>query len=529
MKHIITFFSLLFAISLNAQEIKTYSGVFESGKATYQYYENEKADRFYSGSFSYVGNPYTVNGKFYENLPVGKWKISALNKIYKNDKNRIQLTTSISGNYKSGNLDSTWNYSNSIKTYNPKTKKFNPKAQKIVGKAMFKDKHFIGSISLQFTSATTENITGQFDENGYPTGSWIKKSKLQTEEWRFENGVMIFHMIKNNATGDKLLEEDKATYYKEIWANYDPKKNLSVVGDKLYFLDTLEFHNEALDIWQHNVLTLEGFGQYINPFLFYQRNMQTPTSYTLIFIECDGKSDCYANYIKLKNVELEAQKQKEFEEAEKLRLEALAKEEQERIERQKEIERKRLEKIALAEKSADKLMKEKKYKAAYKQYIDINSEQFSDKRLQKIRQCEAEINRIDSLHFDLTNKFTFLKNHVEPSFKVAYSYDSIVRTKRKTYATNYIKCIDYLKSQFMSSYRTFSIEQTQEELEKWDQKDEQLLVEIEKMVKELELVDSFAKAVQDAIINKQKARLRILNSSLNPKVIIEDFMAYKKI
>ncbi len=528
MRQIFSLLSLYFVFNLSAQEIKTYSGIFESGKATYKYYENEKADRIYTCPFSYVGNPYTVNGKFIENLPSGKWKISALNKVYTNEKSRIQLTTNIAGNYNSGKLDSTWNYSNTIKTFNPKTKKFNPKAQKIVGKASFKDKHFIGSISLQLTSSSTETITGQFDENGFPTGSWVKKSKLQTEEWRFEKGVLVFHMIKNNATGDKLLKDDKATFYKEIWANYDPKKNLSVVGEKLYFLDTLEFHHEALDIWQHNVLTLEGFGQYINPFLFYQRNMQTPSSSTLVFIECDGKSDCYTNYIQQKNAELEAQKRKEFEEAEKLRLEALAKEEQIRLEREKERERQRLEKIAHAEKIADKLMQEKKYKAAYKQYIDINTEQFSDKRLQKIRQCESEINRIDSLHFDLTNKYTYLKNQVEPSFKRAYSFDSIVRTKRKD-ATNYIKCIDYLKAQFTSSYRTFSIEQSQEQLEKWDQQDEQLLVEIEKMVKELERVDSFANAVNEAVITKQKARLRILNSSLNPKVIIEDFMAYKKL
>jgi hypothetical protein len=192
MKQVLTL-AILFLYSLaTSQELKTYSGPFESGKATYSYIENTNSDRIYDGNFSYTGNPYSVVGKFKSNLRTGKWKISAINKIYKNDKSRIQVTTSIFGAYKDGTLDSTWNYSNSIKTFNPKTKKFNPKPLKIVSKASFKNKHFVGNLSYQIGQGSTTSFTGQFTENGFPDGLWVRKSALETEEWRFLNGVLVF-------------------------------------------------------------------------------------------------------------------------------------------------------------------------------------------------------------------------------------------------------------------------------------------------------------------------------------------------
>lgn len=527
MKQVLTFATLFLYSLSNAQEHKTYSGIFESGKATYQYFENPKSDRIYEGNFSYTGNPYSVVGKFANNIRIGKWKISALNKMYKNDKSRIQVTTSIFGAYKDGALDSTWNYSNSIKTFNQKTKKFNPKPLKIVSKATFKNNHFVGNLSYQIGQGSTTSFTGQFTENGFPDGLWVKKSALETEEWRFLNGVLVAHLQKNNATGDKTVDENNASMYARIWENYDPSKNLATVGDKMYFLDTIEFQHEALKIWQADVLQVEGFGSYINPFHFYERSMQSPSSMMLIFIECTGETNCYLNYIQQKNAELEAQKRKEFEEAEKLRLEALAKEEQIRLERERELERQRQEQLLLLEQKADALLEEKKYKAAYASFIELNTQQFTDKTLLKIRLCETEINRIDSLHIDLTNKFNLLKSQVEPTFTKAYEYEALVKTKKKVYASNYVMCIDYLKTEFNRNYRNLSIEQTPEETEKWNATDQARLSEIELMLKQLEEVTQFSKLVQEAVAGNQKARLRILNSSLNPKVIIQDFVAYK--
>ena len=64
MKYIITICLICFQFeSLIAQDIKTYSGPYEavsfqSGTATYEYYENDNNERIYHGSFRYEEGEY---------------------------------------------------------------------------------------------------------------------------------------------------------------------------------------------------------------------------------------------------------------------------------------------------------------------------------------------------------------------------------------------------------------------------------------------------------------------------------------
>src|SRR5579863_6751072 len=61
-------------IDSSKRAIKTYTGPFENGTATYQYYENEKLERIYQGNFSYKQPGVIVTGKFKNNKREGTWK-----------------------------------------------------------------------------------------------------------------------------------------------------------------------------------------------------------------------------------------------------------------------------------------------------------------------------------------------------------------------------------------------------------------------------------------------------------------------
>ncbi|MFN5417315.1 MAG: hypothetical protein ACK5B9_09685 [Flavobacteriia bacterium] len=525
-------FTLLTFLSSKAQTIQTYKGVFESGSATYQYFENDKSDRIYNGSFNYVGNPYSFVGQFKDNKRNGKWKISALNKIYKNEKGKIQVNTNISGKYILSSMDSIWTYTNAIKTYNPKTKKPSPKAEITKSTANFKNNHFSGKFTYEKGITTKTTVVGQFNENGFPDGVWITKSLKEIEEIKYQNGILLSRIVKDITTGDKKVNEDNSVFVNSVLANLDSKTLISTVSGKMYFIDTVEFQNILLAVWQKDLLNHDVLGNIINPLYSFKRSHIAPIAYQIIIIECEGNSDCLANYNKSKSEELvkiQEEQAKQAEEAEKLRLEALAKEEQIRIEKEKELERQRVEQLANAEKIGDEFFKQKKFKSAINQYAEVNKMEFSQARLDKISACEKEIAKIDSLHKELKNKYIDLKNNVNPTFENAAKVQPSVKAKKKVYGANYLMCVDFLKTNFMPQFEALkTIENSsEEELEFWTEKQEKLIKEIDVLKNQLSEVTQFYTSVNDAVTKNNKSKLRVLNSSLNPKVIVHDMINFK--
>ena len=525
-------FTLLTFLSSKAQTIQTYKGVFESGSATYQYFENDKSDRIYNGTFNYAGNPYSFIGQFKDNKRNGKWKISALNKIYKNEKGKIQVNTNISGKYILSSMDSVWTYTNAVKTYNPKTKKPSSKADITKSTANFKDNHFSGKFTYEKGVTTKTTVSGQFNENGFPDGIWISKSAKELEELKYQNGILLSRIVKDITTGDKKVNEDNSAFVSSVLANVNPKTMISNVNGKMYFIDTIEFQNNATAIWQKDVLAHEVLGNIINPLYSFKRSHIAPTAYQIIIIECEGNSDCLANYNKSKSEELikiQEEQAKQAEEAEKLRLEALAKEEQIRIEKEKELERQRVEQLANAEKIGDEFFKQKKFKSAINQYAEVNKMEFSQARLDKISACEKEIAKIDSLHQNLKNQYLDLKNNVNPTFDNATKIQPSVKAKKKVYGANYSLCVDFLRTNFMPQFEAMkSIENaTVEEKEFWTEQDDKLLNDILILKNQLNEVTQFYSAVNDALAKNNKTKLRVLNSSLNPKVIVHDMINFK--
>lgn len=87
--YLATLFILFIKVSFS--QTKTYSGEYENGIATYQYYENSDFERVLNGTFSYKvtdrreGRGYCtieVSGRFKDNIKDGKWtyKVISLDK-----------------------------------------------------------------------------------------------------------------------------------------------------------------------------------------------------------------------------------------------------------------------------------------------------------------------------------------------------------------------------------------------------------------------------------------------------------------
>ncbi|MCE3295939.1 MAG: hypothetical protein K0R65_1653 [Crocinitomicaceae bacterium] len=527
-----TFLTLLTAVCAGAQTLQTYKGVFESGTATYQYFENEQSDRIYDGTFNYAGNPYTITGKFSKNQRIGKWKIAAVNKVYKNEKSKVQLNTTVAGQYKNGSMDSTWTYSNAIKTFNPKTKKFAAKPEKTISVANFADNHFVGKITYEKGVTAKTTVSGQFNSAGFPDGLWTIKSAKEVEELRYKDGVLLSRIVKDPATGDKKVNEDFNVFVSDFAKNYDAVNMFATINGKMYFADTVDFQNMATQVWQNDVIVLDGFGNLINPLYAYKRSQMAPLARYVKFIECDGNTDCFSNYMKKKKAEEERINKEKAAEAERLRTEALAKEELERIEREKELERQRLEQLANAERIGDEFFNQRKFKSALNQYTEVSKMGHNDKLATKIMQTEREIIKIDSLHSLKKANFESLNARVASTFESAYALEPAVKAKKKVYGVNYKAAIDYLKTNFMPQFETLKASMTEQNntvLESWTNDDQRMVDEINILKKQLDEVSRFYDAVNDAVTNNNKAKLRVLNSSLNPKNIIYDMINYKAI
>ncbi len=534
MKKIITFLiAILFIFNFSAQTLKTYTGVFENGKAVYQYYENEKADRIYEGSFSYITKTYSVLGQFKENKRTGKWKISATNKFILKGKEKLGVNTLISGSYVNGNMEGVWTFSNSTKTYNPKTKKASPKAEKVFSNAIFKDNHFVGIFIFEKILVTKTVITGQFNDAGFVDGVWSVKSPKIIEEIKYKNGLEYSKIVKDITTGDKIISYDSSAFQEQFWKMYNFETKMAKMNDKIYFLDTIESQNQAITLWNSDIYAVEKFGTIINPLYHYKRGQNAPHAYEIKIVACDNNTDCYKQFMQQKNAELERIQQAQIAEAEKLRVEAAEKEELLRIEKEnevkKELERVKVETITLTVKSAEQLTEQKNYKEAILAYQKANELQFSEEVGMRIIEAQKQIHRIDSLHEMKEKIYTKMNQTATDAFSKTAELQIPLKNKKKVYASNYILCTDYLKINFNTKkdLLTKVMEENGQNKDIWTELDEKSVEQINEMQILADEVSKFQEAVLDATTKNNKAKLRVLNSSINPKTIVSDMINFK--
>jgi len=197
-----------------AQTKKTYNGVFENGKAIYQYFENNDLERIFDGSFSYTASinsirnkkigvendSYLITGQYKNNMKNGMWSEK---KTYSLDGNGNNYLTNIfSGNYENGLKVGKWTYNSKgvkdSKTYE-KITYFNYNKNILIGK-IFSEGHIDGSI----------NNDGVFQ------GIWNIKTQGREYIAEFANGIFIKLIVRKIENGDILFKYLVSEYYKGI-------------------------------------------------------------------------------------------------------------------------------------------------------------------------------------------------------------------------------------------------------------------------------------------------------------------------
>ncbi len=301
MKFLTPFCLLLLVYQTNSIcQIKTYSGKFdgvihrnfsakETGKATYQYYENKTFDRTFHGNFSFIGETVNIKGAFKDGIKVGKWKINSDNKVDhmigpQGFFCKVKLNTNIFGSFDSGLFNGEWiyNYSNSASCITPPSWKKHIDIKSI---AHFRNGVFIGKIKYESsTDGDYELDEGQFDENGFFDGIWTtKRGSIKTIK-KYKHGIYYFILEQNTTTGEKIKYTDNTEWMNSIFNNYDKNTGHSVVDNLCYSMDTIKGWNYR--IWLEDRLVLENDQMTTNP-LYNIEGSQKPECYEIKVIKCN--------------------------------------------------------------------------------------------------------------------------------------------------------------------------------------------------------------------------------------------------
>jgi hypothetical protein len=210
MKTLKIIFVLIFFIgifqNIFSQQIKIYNGPYKDGTATYQYYENEKYDRIYQGSFKYSSKVGTTLGQYDKNIKVGQWTITKeTNPLYEN------IREVVTGKYINGNMDGLW----TLERIDLKTHKI-----LINSSVHFKDGYLIDELKYsnsQFSSdeygrKTDLSLIGNFNNKGNFDSTWVLTYKINEIPFedikKLKDGFLYFNLVRNLSTGEIIEKYD---------------------------------------------------------------------------------------------------------------------------------------------------------------------------------------------------------------------------------------------------------------------------------------------------------------------------------
>lgn len=530
-KSVVTLLLLCISLASVAQDLKTYQGTYLNGKASYTYFDNQQADRIYQGPFSFVEKTYSYKGSFQDNFRQGDWKISAYKKTVSNpSKHKVRLTSTLTGTYEKGALDGAWKFSQYVQFYHPKTKRLTSNIDKMEAQATFKNGFFTGEISLKHTeNRIVYTYTGQFNDLGQAEGIWLIESNKKLEKTIYSKGMIVSRLVKDLTTGEKLVDYDSSTFIASFWKAFDKKKGLSETGNRLYFLDTVASTNLAVQAWTNTVFNYDYYDSLVHPFSQFSKGQVKPKAYELRIIGCDTGTDCYTQYQTRKAEELERRRILEEQEQRIYQEKAQAEAEAKRIAAEKEAERLRQVKLSNLLSEAGTRYDEQNYIEARKLYKEALAIEPTAET--KIKDVNQQIQRIDSLHHFRLTTYTKLKEMANKAIQSSSEQENDLKKVKKVYAKNYTTCMEYLSQAINPKLDELSyIEQlssTPEALNVWSEGDELSLIALSELKVKLLEMSTFQNAVAFALSVNKKPQLRVLNSSLNPQVIVTDMINFK--
>lgn len=214
---------LLSSVFSFGQTLQTYSGTYENGTATYQYYENENYERVLNGNFTYnEGTAYTIAGQFKDNLRTGLWKATTTQKNYYTK----QVTTKVAtATYVAGNLDGLCNYSHT----DVATKKVLAKST-----ARFKNNVMVGNYSHVVSDDENDfTISISLNQEGFADSTSTIKYKYEGRQLedilKYRYGFLYWELHRDMTDGRILKKLDRKKLIDEIYSNYDSTLKVSIV------------------------------------------------------------------------------------------------------------------------------------------------------------------------------------------------------------------------------------------------------------------------------------------------------------
>lgn len=285
-------FGLILTITtgqLTMGQTKVYNGSFKSsnfqGNATYNYTE-QPDKRIFSGPFTFKteNNSVSIFGNYLNDLKNGVWKCVLTNVANTDIVMKYVISANVSGSFKNGNIDGSWNlsrnkvisfsrsgisnyYQNSLNAlsylFDGKTVDYN-KSTTVTEKstANFNDNHFSGSFSYSVNGGKSI-VKGQFNKQGYFDSIWtvnyFQDGILHLQTRTYLNGVLLSIKNKDNSTGEVTTVYDKTIEVNEFFQNYNPSENLSKIEETYYKLTegktterNITFLEDAISIWYNN-------------------------------------------------------------------------------------------------------------------------------------------------------------------------------------------------------------------------------------------------------------------------------------
>lgn len=261
--------SSLITINLAGQTLKTFNGDYENGeiqkgKATYTYYEDKNTMEYIKhGQFKYTlnvegeyGGTYSelISGNYINGKKDGQWNYT-INKKDNPSSNGAYYTGTIilSINYKNGIPNGTWTYKSQLKHRNFANNKWTDFINDVPEQvnAVFQNGVLIGQINFTNSPLYSEynNITGQFNNNGFLDGKWIFKSSEKEKILEFKSGILKSFIIRNITNGKIINRESDNEELGSLKDNFLADKiSANEVREKGFRIDTISaIKNELYD------------------------------------------------------------------------------------------------------------------------------------------------------------------------------------------------------------------------------------------------------------------------------------------
>ena len=291
MKHFVFLILSIISFSAFTQSVKQYSGEFtppmpryqygvnyahqHKGKASYSYYEDKEERRVFHGPFSFnakfpekssnANKTYTiqVKGQYENDLMVGKWTI-----IEDNPFEKWNYTIEFSDGYPNGVAKGSHSWRES--TTQPWTStgfELTFKAGRIIA---FKDIIFNG-------------LSGQFDTDGNPVGTWEYNYNGVNMRQEFKSGLMTSSRFKRLSDGQvNKLSDFEYISPDTFFDNEYNNSGYAKVGQYWYKLSTMpggDFLDYMMDMRREIPYAVNLFYDYKNLYQFGRANAANLSKY----------------------------------------------------------------------------------------------------------------------------------------------------------------------------------------------------------------------------------------------------------